>query len=86
VQRQTRWPFWHHLAVMLLSRPALLEDYLWMLALEEHFLAYRSEVNQQVNDQLDAMAPPSMAQHLPQPEPELSGLRGVPLPTPAGQG
>ena len=86
VQRQTRWPFWHHLAVMLLSRPALLEDYLWMLALEEHFLAYRSEVNQQVNDQLDAMAPPAMAQHLPQPEPELSGLRGVPLPTPAGQG
>jgi len=88
VQRQTRWPFWHHLAVMLLSRPALLEDYLWMLALEEHFLAYRSEVKQQVNDQLVAMAPPATAQHLPQPEPEpeLSGLRGVPLPTPAGQG
>lgn len=59
-----------------------------MLALEEHFLAYRSEVKQQVKDQLDAMAPPATAQHLPQPEPEpeLSGLRGVPLPTPAGQG
>lgn len=61
VRRSTRWRFWHHLGLMLLRRPALLEDYLWMLALEEHFLAYRAEVNGQVNAQLALLPPPAPA-------------------------
>ncbi|MEB3183658.1 MAG: B12-binding domain-containing radical SAM protein [Cyanobacteriota bacterium] len=52
VKRPTRLIFWRHLAALARRRPALLEDFLWMLALEEHFLAYRQEVREQVEAQL----------------------------------
>ena len=56
VRRSTRWLLWRHLAELLLRRPALLEDFLWMLALEEHVLAYRAEVHEQVEAQLRVLA------------------------------
>jgi radical SAM superfamily enzyme YgiQ (UPF0313 family) len=82
VRRPTRWRFWHHLGLMLLRRPALLEDYLWMLALEEHFLAYRVEVNRQVNAQL-TLLPPTGPAAVP---PVLDPGRGSPAPAPLSLG
>ena len=97
VRRPTRWRFWHHLGLMLLRRPALLEDYLWMLALEEHFLAYRAELNHQVNAQLTLLPPtgptapraaeaPSAAGVPAAVPPVLDPGRGSPVPAPLSLG
>ncbi|WP_216903986.1 B12-binding domain-containing radical SAM protein [Synechococcus sp. CCY 9618] len=50
--RPSRWRFWHHLLAVAIRRPWLLDQYLWMLMLNEHFLGYRSLVVDQVTAQL----------------------------------
>jgi radical SAM superfamily enzyme YgiQ (UPF0313 family) len=75
VRRPSRRAFWHHLSWLALRRPALLEEFFWMLALEEHFLAYRQEVSRQVKAQLAVLpAAPSA--------PAAAGDGPAPLPLP----
>ncbi|MFZ9754202.1 MAG: B12-binding domain-containing radical SAM protein [Cyanobium sp.] len=73
VRRPSRRAFWHHLSWIALRRPALLEEFFWMLALEEHFLDYREEVSRQVKAQLAVLpAAPSA--------PAAAGAGPAPLP------
>ncbi|MFZ4803692.1 MAG: B12-binding domain-containing radical SAM protein [Synechococcus lacustris] len=52
VRRESRWLFWRQLSSMLLTKPARLKDYFWMLLLDEHFLDYQSVITEQINGQL----------------------------------
>jgi radical SAM superfamily enzyme YgiQ (UPF0313 family) len=69
VRRRSWLLFWRSLAEIGLRRPGLLEDFLWMVALEEHFLAYMGDVDRQVQAQLAVLPPASVAP---------SGLAGRP--------
>ena len=53
VRRNSRWLFWRYLLETIVQRPQILDQYLWMAVLNEHFLEYRSVVRQQVSSQLD---------------------------------
>jgi hypothetical protein len=44
--------FWQQLADILINHPLILDDYLWLLMLNEHFLDYQQTVVQQVEEQL----------------------------------
>ncbi|MFZ0407051.1 MAG: radical SAM protein [Cyanobium sp.] len=50
--RKTRWSFWRYLLLTAIQRPQVLDQYLWMALLNEHFLEYRSLVRREVSDQL----------------------------------
>ncbi len=52
VVRDTRWNFWRYLLLTAIQRPRLLDQFLWMALLNEHFLEYRSLIRQEVNNQL----------------------------------
>ncbi|MEB3184428.1 MAG: DUF4070 domain-containing protein, partial [Cyanobacteriota bacterium] len=52
LQRGPRWLFWRQLLLLALQRPQLLNDYLWMLLVEEHMLRYRAVVHREVEAQL----------------------------------
>jgi radical SAM superfamily enzyme YgiQ (UPF0313 family) len=54
VVRASRGRFWICLLTVALRRPRLLDQYLWMLMLNEHFLGYRSLVVDQVTAQLQS--------------------------------
>ena len=50
--RKTRWAFWRYLLLIAMRRPQVLDQFLWMALLSEHFLSYRSVVRQEVSNQL----------------------------------
>ena len=52
MRRSSRWLFWRQLALMAMRRPQLLNDYLWMLLVEEHMLRYRDVIHREVEAQL----------------------------------
>ena len=52
VVRETGWNFWRYLLVTAIRRPRLLDRFLWIALLNEHFLEYRSLVRQEVSKQL----------------------------------
>ena len=52
IRRNSRWLFWRQLVQLAWQRPQLLEDYLWMLLVEEHMLSYRAVVHREVEAQL----------------------------------
>jgi radical SAM superfamily enzyme YgiQ (UPF0313 family) len=51
-KRNTRWKFWHHLFGILLHNPQVWEHYLTVCAHNEHFLAYRQIVRDEIEQQL----------------------------------
>jgi hypothetical protein len=52
LRRDTRWLFWRQLAAMAWSHPLGLDNYLWLLMLNEHFIDYQMLVQQQIEAQL----------------------------------
>jgi hypothetical protein len=56
VVRETRWRFWLHLVQIALLHPQALNDYLWLLMLNEHFIDYQACVRDQVQQQLQYVA------------------------------
>ncbi len=52
-KRKTRWKFWHHLVMMLIKNPAVVEQYVTVCAHNEHFLEYRDIVKQEIEAQLE---------------------------------
>ena len=53
VQRKSRWLFWQYLIRTIVKHPQVLDQYLWMCLLNEHFLEYRSVVHEEVTSQLN---------------------------------
>jgi len=57
VKRDTRWRFWRSLLSIARSNPKNLEQFLVVLAHNEHFMEYRSIVTREIADQLAALPP-----------------------------
>ena len=53
LRRNSRWLFWRYLIKTMVERPRVLDQYLWMCVLNEHFLEYRSVVREEVTSQLN---------------------------------
>jgi len=53
LRRKSRWLFWRYLIKIMVERPQVLDQYLWMCLLNEHFLDYRSVVREEVTSQLN---------------------------------
>ncbi len=53
LRRNSRWLFWRYLIKTMVERPHVLDQYLWMCVLNEHFLEYRSVVREEVTSQLN---------------------------------
>jgi radical SAM superfamily enzyme YgiQ (UPF0313 family) len=53
LRRNSRWLFWRYLIKTVVERPQVLDQYLWMCVLNEHFLEYRSVVREEVTSQLN---------------------------------
>jgi hypothetical protein len=53
LRRNSRWLFWGYLIKTMVERPQVLDQYLWMCVLNEHFLEYRSVVREEVTSQLN---------------------------------
>ena len=66
IKRNTRTRFWRYLLGMARNNPALLEQFLSVLAHNEHFLEYRSIVQQEIREQLESLPPeePTAAKEL----------------------
>jgi radical SAM superfamily enzyme YgiQ (UPF0313 family) len=52
IKRPSRTVFWQQLADILINHPLILDEYIWLLMLNEHFLDYQQTVVQQVQEQL----------------------------------
>jgi len=52
VKRPSRSVFWIQLVDILVKNPLILDEYIWLLMLNEHFLDYKETVYQQVTEQL----------------------------------
>jgi radical SAM superfamily enzyme YgiQ (UPF0313 family) len=52
VIRETRWLFWKRLAQIGLNHSQILDEYLWLLMLNEHFIDYQAVIRDQVEKQL----------------------------------
>ena len=52
IQRETRWLFWKRLLQVAVQHGLVLDEYLWLLMLNEHFLDYKTTVQEQVEQQL----------------------------------
>ena len=52
IRRSTRWLFWRQLLAMTMRYPYRLDDYFWLLMLNEHFIDYQSIVTSQIEAQL----------------------------------
>jgi radical SAM superfamily enzyme YgiQ (UPF0313 family) len=52
IKRGSRSVFWAQLAKILIKYPLILEDYIWLLMLNEHFLDYKETAFEQVKAQL----------------------------------
>jgi len=57
IKRNTRSRFWKYMLGMARQNPALLEQFLVVLAHNEHFLEYRSIVQQEIREQLESLPP-----------------------------
>jgi radical SAM superfamily enzyme YgiQ (UPF0313 family) len=55
VVRESRFQFWHHLFGILRHNPRVLEHYIAVCALNEHFVQYRTEVRSKIEAQLQAV-------------------------------
>jgi radical SAM superfamily enzyme YgiQ (UPF0313 family) len=55
VVRESRFQFWHHLFGILRHNPRVLEHYIAVCALNEHFVQYRTEVRTKIEGQLQAV-------------------------------
>ena len=66
IKRNTRTRFWRYMLGMARNNPALLEQFLSVLAHNEHFLEYRSIVQQEIREQLESLPPeePTAAKEL----------------------
>ena len=52
VVRETRWIFWKRLAQIALNHSLVLDEYLWLLMLNEHFIDYKDFIGEQIELQL----------------------------------
>jgi radical SAM superfamily enzyme YgiQ (UPF0313 family) len=52
IKRSSRSVFWQQLTDILFNKPWILDEYLWLLMLNEHFIDYEKVVYQQVTEQL----------------------------------
>ena len=57
VKRNTRFRFWKSLATIAMRNPQLLEQFLVVLAHNEHFQEYRGVVTKEIQDQMLALPP-----------------------------
>jgi radical SAM superfamily enzyme YgiQ (UPF0313 family) len=57
VKRNTRTRFWRYLFGMARHNPTLVEQFLSVLAHNEHFLEYRSIVQREIREQLESLPP-----------------------------
>ena len=57
IKRNTRSRFWRYMLGMARQNPAMLEQFLVVLAHNEHFLEYRAIVQQQIREQLELLPP-----------------------------
>ena len=57
IKRNTRTRFWRYLLGMARNNPALLEQFLSVLAHNEHFLEYRAIVQKEIREQLESLPP-----------------------------
>ena len=55
IRRSTRWRFWCYVLGIGRQNPALLEQFLVVLAHNEHFSEYRTIVQQEIRDQLQSV-------------------------------
>lgn len=55
MKRSTRWKFWHHLFSVMIRNPGVWEHYLMVCAHNEHFLAYRQIVKDEIERQLQEL-------------------------------
>ncbi|MFM9109403.1 MAG: B12-binding domain-containing radical SAM protein [Prochlorococcaceae cyanobacterium] len=68
IKRDTRWLFWSSMLQVLRANPQVLEQFLVVLAHNEHFLEYRAVVSREIAEQLAALPPdPPVATREPQP-------------------
>jgi uncharacterized membrane protein len=51
-KRDSRLIFWTQLAKILTRNPVILDEYIWLLMLNEHFIDYKETVFAQVTGQL----------------------------------
>jgi radical SAM superfamily enzyme YgiQ (UPF0313 family) len=52
VKRPSRGVFWQQLIAIVINHPMILDEYIWLLMLNEHFLDYEATARQQVEQQL----------------------------------
>ena len=52
IKRSTRFRFWRYMFGMAMNNPALLEQFLVVLAHNEHFQEYRGVVTREIQEQL----------------------------------
>ena len=57
IKRDTRFRFWRYMVGMARHNPALLEQFLVVLAHNEHFQEYRGVVTREIEEQLAALPP-----------------------------
>jgi radical SAM superfamily enzyme YgiQ (UPF0313 family) len=57
VKRNTRWRFWRALWTITRANPGVFEQFLVVLAHNEHFQEYRGIVTREIQEQLDALPP-----------------------------
>lgn len=72
IKRNTHTRFWRYLLGMARNNPALFEQFLSVLAHNEHFLEYRSIVQPEIREQLESLPPeePTAAEELQRPDPQ----------------
>jgi radical SAM superfamily enzyme YgiQ (UPF0313 family) len=66
IKRDTRSRFWRYMLSMARRNPAMLEQFLVVLAHNEHFLEYRAIVQREIREQLESLPPeePSASREL----------------------
>lgn len=52
LRRDTRWRFWSQLLALAWRHPEMMDTYLWLLMLNEHFLDYQKPMAEQIGAQL----------------------------------
>jgi radical SAM superfamily enzyme YgiQ (UPF0313 family) len=61
VKRPSRGVFWQQLVAIVINHPMILDEYLWLLMLNEHFLDYQATARRQVEQQLALWGTPMPA-------------------------
>ena len=57
IKRSTRTRFWRYMLSMARRNPAMLEQFLVVLAHNEHFMEYRAIVQREIREQLESLPP-----------------------------